>query len=234
MSRSSMAKTSAAERSSLSVKKSGEGSSCSFVHQFTAGAMRLSSAPERETSVHSRFRSDFPSRCSPRAADPYRSTDSRFVPAASLSRPTSPASLVSMGCISSSLLFAEVYQPPLAPPPPLLPPPNPPKPPPPDHPPEPPPKPPPKPPPHPRPRPEPEERPQSSGQIHQPLPPPRPPRERSEKTRRITRIEKMLMPPPSCDSRLPARSGGRPESETPCASATYFASCHAASSTPAP
>src|SRR5262249_53176179 len=121
-----MAKTSAASRNSFSVKSNGAGSFCSLTHQVITGATRFNSAAEREPITQSTFKSDRPSRCSPRAADPWRITDSRFSCAASFSRPTNPVSLVSLPFIAFL-----AYQSPPAPPPPLLPPPNPPKPPPP-------------------------------------------------------------------------------------------------------
>src|SRR5438132_10869774 len=85
------------------------------------------------------LRSECPSRKSPRAADPYKITHSRFAAANSFSLRTNSASFASMESISNPLLSPKRYQLPEAPPPPLLPPPNPPNPPPPPPPPKPPP-----------------------------------------------------------------------------------------------
>src|SRR5215472_18843177 len=106
--------------------------------------------------MHTTFKSECPSRKSPRAADPNKMTHSKFVAANSFSLFTNSVSFASVESISASIFISprqnlmrlvsmrSFYQLPEAPPPPLLPPPNPPKPPPPPpHPLEPPPNPPP-------------------------------------------------------------------------------------------
>src|SRR5256714_13737412 len=138
MSNSSMAKTSADLSSSSLVKKSGAGCLSEPVHHFTTGAIRASSSMASERTVHITFKSERPSRKSPRAAEPYTITDSRFDPRASCRRSTR---FFKRSCISRSRHSSRIHQLPDAPPPPLLPPPKPPKPP--ENPPEPPPKPPP-------------------------------------------------------------------------------------------
>src|SRR6266446_1565815 len=163
-----MAKTSAACFSSSLVKKSGAGSFWSTHHHFTTCASRPSSSTLSECRMPTTLRSECPSRKSPRAADPYKITHSRFAAANSFSLRTNSASFASMESISNPLLSPKRYQLPEAPPPPLLPPPNPPNPPPPEKPPELPPNPPP-------PRQPPPLMPPSIGPIHQPPPPRRPP-----------------------------------------------------------
>src|SRR6266446_1268429 len=152
-----MAKTSAACFSSSLVKKSGAGSFWSTHHHFTTCASRPSSSTLSECRMQTTLRSECPSRKSPRAADPYKITHSRFAAANSFSLRTNSASFASMESIPNPLLSPKRYQLPDAPPPPLLPPPNPPNPPPPPQPLELPPKPPPP-------------RPPITGPIHQPPP----------------------------------------------------------------
>src|SRR5215467_16047817 len=207
MSRISMEKTSAASRNSSCVKNSGAGSFCSTFHHFTTPASRPSSSTVRECNMHATFKSECPSRKSPRAAEPNKITHSRFVAANSLSRFTSSVSFASVESISASnpelpqsrsRKFS--YQLPEAPPPPLLPPPNPPNPPPPPpHPLEPPPNPP---PPQPPPRPEFASIPSKNQPKPLPLPPPgripeERPRPRNENSSRIpAMIQKIGIPPP--------------------------------------
>src|SRR6266568_1851955 len=138
ISRISMAKTSAACRNSSFVKKRGAGSFCSTHHHFTTSAIRPSSSTLNAWRTQTTLRSEWPSRKSPRAPEPYNMTHSRFVAANSFSRFTSSLSFASVDSISLFFLPPR-YQLPEAPPPPLLPPPNPPNPPPPPPPPKPPP-----------------------------------------------------------------------------------------------
>src|SRR5438105_11377972 len=108
MSRISMAKTSAACRNSSCVKKSGAGSFCSTHHHFTTPASRPSSSKLSERKMHTTFRSECPSRKSPRAAEPNKITHSKFVAANSLSRFTSSVNFASIESISAS--FQSLYQ----------------------------------------------------------------------------------------------------------------------------
>src|SRR5581483_1024582 len=99
MSKSSIAKTSADSRNSLRRKKRGAVSLCCFSHQTSAGLRRASSAASSDLSVHKMFRSDREASYSPRAAEPYKITDSRFSPASSRSLRTSSSSFSSGFCI---------------------------------------------------------------------------------------------------------------------------------------
>src|SRR5437764_541046 len=103
MSKISMAKTSAACRNSSCVKKSGAGSFCSTHHHFTTPASLPSSSTLSERKIHTTFRSECPSRKSPRAAEPNKMTHSKFVAANSLNRFTSSVSLPSVESISASI-----------------------------------------------------------------------------------------------------------------------------------
>src|SRR5215467_15194821 len=224
MSRISMEKTSAACRNSSCVKNSGAGSLWSKHHHFTTPANRPSSSTVSERRMHATFKSECPSRKSPRAAEPNKITHSRFVAANSLSRFTSSVSFASVESISASnpelpqsrsRKFS--HQLPEAPPPPLLPPPNPPNPPP------PPPhslEPPPNPPPPQSPRdPRPEFTIIPSKNHSKPLPPPPPgriPDERPINENRInitTMTPKIPIPPPRFVFRT-RRAGGWPLSVT--------------------
>src|SRR6267378_5966576 len=99
-----MAKTSAACFSSSLVKKSGAGSFWSTHHHFTTCASRPSSSTLSECRMPTTLRSECPSRKSPRAADPYKITHSRFAAANSFSLLTNSANFVSVDNISHPFL----------------------------------------------------------------------------------------------------------------------------------
>src|SRR5579884_591671 len=228
MSKSSIAKTSADSRNSLRRKKRGAVSLCCFSHQTSAGLRRASSAASSDLSVHKMFRSDREASYSPRAAEPYKITDSRFSPASSRSLRTSSSSFSSGFCILW-LHAGNAHQLPEAPPPPLIPPPNPPNPP-------PPPKlPPPQPPP---PQPFPRLPPPPSKKIHQgneapdlPLDPPalRNALLKAVKTNHATtKITQKGKPLSDCRGSRTGCGEDRSIKVTPRSAATYCASCQAA------
>src|SRR5208337_162547 len=144
-------------------------------------------------------------------------TDSKFLPAASFSLPTSSVSFASIAFSSAASPEFVSYQPPPAPPPPLLPPPQPPLPPPRD------------PPPHPPP---------IIGPIHQPPPrrlillPEPPDLDNAKITRIIANKIQIPIPPKVSSCRRTGGIWGIPVRVTPLSSATYFANCPEAAAMP--